>query len=168
VKSINATGFRFQIDGGTQTFMGLSMETLEDRTQGKGHTATKFRQISYDVHPIFGNDNAENSIFGFSMADHEVRHVKITRMSWAAIVSQIGGLFPAAIALLWLVFAKSGFVNAAGKELYICKYLPTSLKLKYLRSARPNDLIHAEMWTAWDESSRNAASTSTQAQPSEA
>jgi len=142
VKSINATGFRFQIDGGTQTFMGLSMETLEDRTQGKGHTATKFRQISYDVHPIFGNDNAENS--------------------------QIGGLFPAAIALLWLVFAKSGFVNAAGKELYICKYLPTSLKLKYLRSARPNDLLHAEMWTAWDESSRNAASTSTQAQPSEA
>jgi len=153
--TINVPSLQVALDG-SRTSVALSVENITDNTGSNPTTYLKYMWTSQQLTPYgaHATEDEPPSVFSFSLADHEVRHTTISRVSWASILSQLGGLITLSIGYVWMLFRSSGFLNATGKDMYIFKWLPQSWLLKYLEDAPPRHLIRPEDQAKWRDARR--------------
>ena len=78
--------------------------------------------------------NQKHMTFGFYFNSFLVQKITIRKKSFTEVYAEIGGIWGASIAVLALLFVKSGKRNKKGKEAYIFKYYPGSVKKQVLNA----------------------------------
>ena len=78
--------------------------------------------------------NQNQMVMGFWFTSFLVQKITIRNKNFGEIYAEIGGIWGASLAVLALLFVKSGTRNKKGKEAYIFKYYPGSVKKQVLNA----------------------------------
>ena len=122
----------------------VQLHQLKDETKGQTEFQNQYRYnmwtkiFSDPVSP--GATNFLTATIGFYFDSFVVQKITIRSKTTSEVYSELGGIYAASLALLMLIFAKSGRIDpATGREIFIFKYTPGWLRTRWLSNTDPKD-----------------------------
>lgn len=127
---------------GVTSLAQLEMRQIKDETKGDKAFKTYYLASMWnrpETEKVVGSDgyaklNQNQMVMGFWFTSFLVQKITIRNKNFGEIYAEIGGIWGASLAVLALLFVKSGTRNKKGKEAYIFKYYPGSVKKQVLNA----------------------------------
>ena len=115
----------------------VQLHQVKDETKGQTEFQNQYRYNMWTkilpdpVSP--GATDFLSATIGFYFDSFVVQKITIRWKTSAEVYSEVGGIYAASVALLALIFAKSGRIDpVTGREMFIFKYTPGWLRTKWL------------------------------------